>query len=308
MIPQKKQGAAFAPTNIALSKYWGKRDALLNLPTHSSLSITLPTKGTHTIVRVSEKETYILNHKDQTYMFGERMRSFLKPLNNTFSIETYNTIPFAAGVASSASAFAALTLALDDLYKWNFSKTELSILARIGSGSACRSLWNGFVEWEEGTREDGMDSHGVPLEIKWPALCVGLLLLETQPKSVSSRNAMEATKNSPFYDQWTLTARSDLALLKEAITKQDFEMFGRISEGNALSMHALMLSARPSISYFTPKTWEMIQKIWTYREEGFDLYFTQDAGPNLKLLFLEKDIGNVQKLFPTAEILKPFIV
>lgn len=308
LTPQKEQGSAFAPTNIAVCKYWGKRDTFLNLPTHSSLSITLPTKGTHTVIRLCESETYTLNDERQDSSFGKRVKGFLElfPFRETFSIESFNTVPLAAGVASSASGFAALVLALDDLYAWHLSRQELSILARIGSGSACRSLWNGFVEWQEGERADGMDSHGVPLEIPWSDLRVGLLLLDTHPKAVSSRNAMEATKKSPFYEKWPKIAEHDLSALKEAIAQQDFQTFGQVSESNALSMHALMLSARPAISYFIPQTWEMIEKIWRYRQQGLDLYFTQDAGPNLKLLFLEKDQESVENLFPEAEILRPF--
>lgn len=303
-VPQSI-ATAFAPTNIALCKYWGKRDTELNLPKTSSLSITLDGKGTTTTIRVVDSsDNIIFNgkpiHSDST--FSRRLLAFLDlfRLKNPvrFHIECDSNIPLSAGLASSASGFASIVLALNQLYGWQLSLEDLSILARLGSGSACRSLWNGFVEWKMGLKEDGMDSHGYPIPKKWPELCMGLLLINRGEKAISSRSAMERTQlTSPLYALWPKKVNDDLLLIKEAIATHDFSLLGKTAESNAMTMHAIMLSAWPSICYSQPATLAAMQQIWKLRQEGLEIYFTQDAGPNLKLLFLSDEIKTVNSIF-----------
>lgn len=160
----KDVGSAYAPTNIALCKYWGKRNQQINLPLTSSLSIALPSKGARTHIKQHTHDQVVLNGQllamDSTFV--KRLASFLDLFRDestwALSVDIEMNIPVAAGLASSACGFAALVLSLDDLFGWQLSKKELSILARLGSGSASRSLWNGFVEWHAGEQEDGMDS------------------------------------------------------------------------------------------------------------------------------------------------------
>ncbi|MBV9576805.1 MAG: hypothetical protein JO149_09300, partial [Gammaproteobacteria bacterium] len=169
--PQREKGLAFAPTNIALCKYWGKRDIELNLPVTPSLSVALPDKGAMTTLTVHDKptDTLILNGKELAPQseFVERVNNYLdlfRPEKDWhLQIDINMNIPVAAGLASSACGFASLISAMNDLFDWKLSARYLSILARLGSGSACRSLWNGFVEWHVGTQPDGMDSYGEPL-------------------------------------------------------------------------------------------------------------------------------------------------
>ena len=174
--------SAFAPANIALCKYWGKRDSELNLPMTSSLSVSLGDKGTCTKISVNDQDKIILNGDmlSLDLPFAKRLIAYLDLFRTQdhlhFSIETTNNIPTGAGVASSASGFAALVLALDKLFQWQLDKKHLSILARLGSGSACRSLWQGFVKWHVGVRGDGMDSVAEPLSIEWPNFRMGLLI------------------------------------------------------------------------------------------------------------------------------------
>lgn len=307
-------GKAYAPANIALAKYWGKRNDILNLPFTSSLSISLANYGaTTTITTTQEADQYFLNQtqQDPNTEFSLRLKKFLdlfRPAKDFyFNVATESTVPIAAGLASSAAGFAALTLALDQFFNWNLDKQQLSILARLGSGSASRSLFQGFVEWNAGDQEDGMDSYAHPLPEKWPELRIGLLLLDSNKKPLSSREAMQRTvETSPYYHRWPEQVAHAIEHLHQAIHTKDFELLGKTSEKNALGLHATMLTAQPPVCYWLPETLQAMQHLWTLRTAGISVYFTQDAGPNLKLLFLEKDLDKLTQEFPKLITINPF--
>lgn len=314
-IPQLHPVTAFAPSNIALCKYWGKRDRELNLPMTSSLSISLGDHGTHTTLSISHdaNDSIVLNGEviDLSTAFARRVIDFLNlfRIDNKifFHMDTHSTIPIAAGLASSASGFASLTLALNELFQWHLTKRDMSILARFGSGSASRSLWSGFVEWQRGERDDGMDSVGRPLDAVWKDLGIGLLIVSDKQKSVSSREAMARTiDTSVFYNLWPQKVAHDLEHIKQAIAEYDFDLLGKTAESNALAMHATMLTAWPPISYYLPDTIQMMQTIWQLRADGLPIYFTQDAGSNLKLLFLRSDLSAIKSVFTPLKIIFPF--
>jgi diphosphomevalonate decarboxylase len=213
---QQEKGVVYAPANIALCKYWGKRDSTLNLPMTPSLSISLAQKGSHFAFEVVDKETDRLDLNglaiDAQHDFYQRLFSFIDLFRHKgeprLSIDITSTIPIAAGLASSASGFASVVKGLNILYDWQLSCSKLSLLARLGSGSACRSLWHGFVEWQHGSRDDGMDSLGVPLNIVWPEVRIGLLLASSDKKSISSREAMARTsRDRSFYDKKCLSRK-----------------------------------------------------------------------------------------------------
>ena len=200
-----------------------------------------------------------------------------------------------------------MVLALNELYGWELAKPALSILARLGSGSAARSIWPGFVEWVQGDDILGMDSHGFSLSEQWQELKIGLHLLNTQQKPVSSREAMERTVlTSRLYAAWPAQVNEDLQALKKAIADKNFEDLGKIAEANALAMHATMMSAWPPVIYSQPETISAMNLIWKLRSEGLPVYFTQDAGPNLKLIFLESATEPLRQAFPNLEICTPF--
>jgi len=315
--PGKPKGEAFAPANIALVKYWGKRNAELNLPDNHSLSLSLGNLGATTTItpldHTATQDSVILNQQPQPShsTFHQRIENYLNYFrshfsnpNQYFSITTHSTVPVAAGLASSASGFAALILALDDLYQWNFSKQTLSILARLGSGSACRSLWNGFVKWQRGVQEDGSDSHGIPLDLTWPELKIGLLLVSDKPKPIGSREAMALSRNtSPLYKTFHERVTEDIHTLEEAIAQQDFHLLGKTAQNNALAMHGTMDTANPAFSYDTEATTVLKLKLLDAQRNGLPIYFTQDAGPNLKGLFLEKNIEEIRSHFTELMIL-----
>jgi diphosphomevalonate decarboxylase len=310
-VARQASARAFAPTNIALCKYWGKRNGEINLPVTDSLSISLGDKGaTTSIEEISENaDKIILNDQviSADSAFGKRLSVFLdlfRPApSQYYRVETQMNIPVAAGLASSACGFAALILALDQLYGWQLDMPSLSILARLGSGSAARSLWQGFVEWQAGQREDGMDSHGVTLPLAWPELRIGLHLLSTAQKPLSSREAMQRTvQTSQLYTAWPAQVQKDMRLLKAALAAKDFQKMGETAEANALAMHATMLSAWPPVLYSQPETISAMQKIWQLRAKGAPIYFTQDAGPNLKILFLVDAQAELLAAFPNLQI------
>lgn len=314
--PHKEEGHAFAPSNIALVKYWGKRDDELNLPLTSSFSVTLAHKGSETFLSLHSGETddIVLNDKkvDLTHPFATKIIQYLDLFREKnslrFHVNTRSNIPIGAGLASSACGFAALVLALNQLFSWELTNQELSILARLGSGSACRSIFPGFVYWEKGLREDGMDSFGNVCEPTWPNLCIGLCIISALEKPLSSREAMVITKNTSFlYRVWPDKVTKDLVKIKSAIDEKDFTLFGETAENNALTMHATMMASHPPIIYSQPKTLEMMHLIWKLRHQGLPLYFTQDAGPNLKLLFLKEHLHDVLTFFPEIEVIQPFL-
>ncbi len=313
--PQKERGCAFAPSNIALCKYWGKRNLALNLPITSSLSVSLNSKGaTATVELIDEPhhELIVNTNRLESGSDAERKLSsfldeFLFQDSHRFRLTLDINIPIAAGLASSACVFASVVKALNDLYRWQLDNPSLSILARLGSGSACRSIDTGFVEWQRGFRPDGLDSYAIPITHRWPDLLLGIYMISTQKKAVSSREGMQRTvTTSDLYSAWPEKVEKDLAALKTAIAAQDFDLFGKIAENNALAMHATMLSAWPPLSYTTPDTLALIERIWRCREEGLPVYFTQDAGPNIKFLFLSDSEKEINRLFPEIEIIRPF--
>ncbi len=308
------EGRAYAPVNIALIKYWGKRDNELNLPITDSLSVGLKSLGTHTRIAFCDKQDQIvLNGKllAAEHPFAQRTSRYLDlfrtNLNMGFIIDTKNDVPTGAGLASSASGYAALVLALNALFNWQLDKIQLSILARIGSGSASRSLWDGLVHWQAGARADGMDSHGIPLSQTLPNLRIGLLTLSAKTKPTSSRLGMKQTvEGLSLYPAWKPIVDTHLAQIIPAIDAADITQIGQISEHNALAMHATMMSSFPALCYWLPETLATLHKVWAAREEGLACWATLDAGPNVKLIFAKESQTEILTHFPELQIVRPF--
>lgn len=314
-MPQVKEATEYAASNIALCKYWGKRDVELNLPVTSSLSISMSHLGACAkISLIDDQQDQIFLNAEQMgvqTMFYQRLVEFLdlfRPTKDTFfKIVTKTNIPVGAGLASSACGFAATVKALDALFGWDLSSNNLSILARLGSGSACRSIYDGFVLWQAGTLQDGMDSYAQPLDYVWDELRVGILLVDKRQKSISSRDAMQATvETCPFYKLWPSVVSNAIVHTEHALLHKDFWLLGATAEANALAMHSLMLSTTPPIIFSQAATLDYMQQVWRARSEGLGVFFTQDAGPNLKLLFLSKDEAQVREFFGAMEVVAPF--
>lgn len=310
--PQEGGGRAAATAvahpNIALIKYWGKRDERLILPVTDSLSMTLDVFPTTTHVRLvpgAGQDEVTLNGTPATGDAGRRITAFLDLVRERAGsdlravVDTHNTVPTGAGLASSASGFAALAMAAAAAYGLDLDATALSRLARRGSGSASRSLFGDFTVWHAGPDTDdpvaadlGSYAEPVPTADLDPALVIAVV--NAGPKPVSSREAMRRTVDtSPLYRPWADSSRDDLTDMRAALTKGDLTAVGEIAERNALGMHATMLAARPAVRYLSPATVTVLDQVLQLRQEGIAAYATMDAGPNVKVLCPRADADRV---------------
>lgn len=288
----KNRGKARAYSNIALIKYWGKRDESYVLPMNSSVSLTLECFYTETQVIFSNsfnEDIFYLNDKLQDRAATQKISSFLdlfrKASNNSMkaTVNSNNFVPTAAGLASSASGFAALAAATNIASGLNLNPKDLSMYARQGSGSATRSIYGGFVEWQRGRSEK--DSYAIAIDDASWDIGMVIVIVNSKEKSVSSREGMKHTvATSPFYKVWPQSAEEDIKEIKLAIANRDFEKVGSITERNGLMMHATMLGANPPLSYWEPDSVLVMQMVRELRKEGILSYFTMDAGPNVKIL------------------------
>ena len=289
-----KSGKARAHTNIALIKYWGKADEDLILPMNNSLSVSLERFYTETKVTFSEsytEDTLVLNGETVNAAESKKITRFMDMLraktNTTLYsyIESENFVPTAAGLASSASAYAALASACNEALQLGWSDKELSRLARRGSGSASRSIFGGFVEWEKGY--DDTTSYSFPIDAdRWEDdLAMIFVVINNKSKKVSSRAGMSLTRDtSRFYQYWLDHVDEDIAAVKEAISRKDFKGLGEVIEAKCLRMHATNLGAQPPFTYLVPASYQAMEVVHQCRELGYPCYFTMDAGPNVKIL------------------------
>ncbi|KRL00066.1 diphosphomevalonate decarboxylase [Liquorilactobacillus capillatus] len=294
-----KTFTARAHTNIALIKYWGKKNQDLILPMNNSLSLTLDHFYTDTEVSFDQtlkQDSFYLNHEKQDTAKITRFMDLVRAkahLNSFARINSINHVPTMAGLASSASAYAALALAASKAAGLELSRPDLSRLARRGSGSASRSIYGGFVEWQQG--HDDQSSYAIPIEedLNWD-LCMIVVVIDKAKKKISSRVGMQLViETSPFYPAWIKQAEQDLSAIKKAIKERDFKKMGTIAEENAMKMHALNMSASPHFSYFEPASIEAMQLVELLRSEGIYCYYTLDAGPNVKILCSDKDSSRI---------------
>ena len=300
------KATATANANIALVKYWGKRSADPILPQNGSISMTCDGMTTKTTVEFSEKykeHSIVINdeefRKDEKDIHGHIDRICrMTGIKQHAKVISESNFPVAAGLASSASGFAALTMAACSAAGLNLSPKELSILTRSGSGSACRSIFGGFVEWHRGQNNDGSDSYAESIVQKehWHDFRMLATIVEAKKKPVSSRGGMAQTvATCPYYRDWLSTVDDDLKNVREGIREKDFEKVAATAEFNALKMHATMITTKPPIIYWIPATMEILHAVRQMREDGISAYFTIDAGPNVKILCLEKDVKEIEK-------------
>ena len=315
---------ARAGTNIALVKYWGKRDSALNLPAAGSLSLTLADFGSETTVRFAADaagtdgcDRVLFGGSPAEQKFATRVQRFLDLVRARAGIHlpaevaTTNSVPTAAGLASSAAGFAALALAASRAAGLRLSPAELSALARRGSGSAARSIFGGFVEMSAGTRPDGTDAVACGLldENAWDVrLCVSITA--EGEKAIGSTAAMERTaRTSPYYQDWLASVPIDLNEARAAVTVRDLAALGAVAERSALRMHACALAADPHILYWNPATVAAMATVKRLRASGSSAYFTIDAGPHVKVLCGAADAPIVQAaLVATPGVIRVLIL
>lgn len=289
---------ARAHTNIALIKYWGKRDADLILPYTDSLSLTLDEFYTTTTVDFDSqlKQDHLIidgqvispdkSAKVARFMDLVRQMSGQKAFAK---IKSINHVPMSAGLASSASAFAALAAAASRAAGLNLTPTELSRLARRGSGSATRSVFGGLVQWHRGTDDESSYAEPIMEKVDFGLEMIAIMI-NRQQKKVSSRGGMQASVDtSPYFEIWPKVVEQDLKAIKIAIQEHNISKIGEIAEANAMRMHALTLSAQPPFTYFEASTIKAINLINQLHQTGLNCYYTMDAGPNVKVIYDQKD-------------------
>ncbi|HET7312980.1 diphosphomevalonate decarboxylase [Salinisphaera sp.] len=286
------QATARAHSNIALIKYWGKRRGPRNLPAVGSISVTLDALYTDTTVVFDSALDADRAELDGRPADAARLTAFLDLVRERAEIDTRasivsaNNFPTGAGLASSASGFAALALAASTAAGLELDPRELSILARQGSGSAARSIFGGFAEMYRGEQDDGSDAFAEPMlaPADWP-LEIVVAVTDLAAKAVNSSIGMShLDRRSDYYGAWVEHSEGDLAAMREAITARDLETVGALTEMSCLKLHGLMMSTRPGLIYWNPATVAAIQAVRGLRAAGIPVYFTIDAGPQVKAL------------------------
>jgi diphosphomevalonate decarboxylase len=298
-----RRATAYAHTNIALVKYWGKRDVALNLPATGSLSLTLDRFGTETTVAPHDAETdrLVLDGEEVAGKERERVSRFLDIVRTRAGktarclVTSRNDVPTAAGLASSASAFAALATAACAAFGIDADARERSILARRGSGSAARSIHGGFVVMHKGMRDDGEDCFAEPASTS-KDLDVRLVVARCASgrKKTGSTDGMTLTEQtSPYYPVWVATHDDDLRAAERALAAGDLAALGRTMERSTLKMHASAFAADPGLWYLMPVTIAVMNAVRALHDEGVQAYFTMDAGPHVKILCPTKESASI---------------
>lgn len=288
------QVTAVARPNIALVKYWGKQQIPGNRPAVPSLSVTLDTLYTRTELRFDaalDRDRFTLNDQPDAAA-GARVSACLDALRVRAgcalfaAVSTRNSFPTGAGLASSASGFAALVVAADRALGLGLSRAELSRVARRSSGSAARSMYGGFVTLP--LAGAGAEETAAPLRdaASWP-LSVVVAVTATDAKPTGSTEGMErSARTSDYYPAWLTGAGADFQSGLDAVAGRDFGQLAQVAERSCLKMHGLMLSSDPGLIYWNPATVACLQRIRTLRRQGAAVFFTVDAGPQVKAVCL----------------------
>lgn len=318
--------SASCPSNIALIKYWGKYDQ--QIPANPSISYTLNHCRTNTTIAFYAGDAFgvqtFLSGKEE-FKFAEKIEKYFKTiseylpwiLTGRYVISTENTFPHSSGIASSASGFGAIAkclMLLDEQFSGktdpHFLQKKASFLARLGSGSACRSLYEGLVVWGKTPEVEGsFDAYAIPypndeIHSVFKNFNDWVLLIHEGEKSVSSTVGHGLMKTNPYAERRFLEAQENFVLLKEILKTGDMKRFIQLVEHEALTLHAMMMMSEPAFILMKTGTLEVINKIWNFRKEtGLDLFFTLDAGANVHLLFPENSDADEIKAFVVKELL-----
>ena len=292
------RAAAQAQPNIALIKYWGKRDIEKNLPAVSSLSVTLDTLWSRMTVEFSvleESDVLTVNQASNEVLLP-RISACLDLVagvdRQRACIISEANFPIAAGLASSASAFAALVVAASKASGNDSDRLSLARIAGAASGSAARSLFGGFVELQ--ASDTSIKVETIAAAEDWP-LSVVVAITEESAKPVSSSEAMNrSAETSPFYSSWLERQSDDLASARDAVMRKDFAQLAAVSEHNCLKMHSVMWGSRPPIVYWNSATLTCMEAVRRLQSDGHAVFFTIDAGPQLKAICLPDEADLVR--------------
>ncbi len=287
-----RSASALAHPNIAFIKYWGNRDNALRLPANGSLSMNLSTLYTKTTVTFRDDlraDVLTVNEAEITSPALERAAGFmdqvrrLAPEAGYAEISSVNNFPMGAGIASSASAFAALALAASSAAGLNLKENECSRLARMGSGSACRSIPDGFCEWLPGSGNDDSYSVSIAPAAHWK-LADLVAVISGEHKKVGSSAGHGMADTSPFQTERIRTAPERVKTCREAILNKDFDALAEVSERDMTMMHAVMMTQVPPLYYWEPVSLRLVKLVREWRREGLPCFATLDAGPNVHVI------------------------
>jgi len=304
----KRKATAIAHPNIAFVKYWGRLDDKLRLPMNNSISMNLDPLATITTVDFSDEYEYdIVEISVGRTVFTEveRVTTHLDRIRKLMGIQTRakvvstNTFPKSSGVGSSASGFAALTLAGVAAAGIELSEKELSILARQASGSACRSVLSGYVEWISAASSEESFAYSIAPPTHWDLRDI-IAIVDPHPKKISSTEAHLTVSTSPFYNARLAALHRTIAQVRTAIRQRDIEMLGRAIEAEATSLHVVAMTSEPPIFYWVPGTIRLIRAVQDWRQDGLEVYFTIDAGANVHLVCEAKGEQEVKKRVQTV--------
>lgn len=284
-----------APANIAIIKYWGARDLQRAVPENPSISMTLSSCVSTTSVQIGDAEDEILVLSEGRLVaargsFRDRIAAHLQTLRQQlgreekFRVATRNSFPAAAGMASSASGFAALTVAVVEALGMRLDDTRLSELARLsGSGSASRSVMGGWVEWPVAATGDRFAAAQLATAEHW-TLCDLIAIVQQAPKEVSSLDGHRRAASSPHFDRRLALLPDRLHRVREAIAGRDLGALGEVLEEDAIELHLVAMSSRPPIFYWAPATLAVMRAVRELRAGGHAAFYTMDAGANVHVL------------------------
>jgi diphosphomevalonate decarboxylase len=294
---------ALAHPNIAFIKYWGDIKPEIHLPANGSISMNLDCLYSHTTVRFDPElktdeliiggEVPPQNAVGRVSLFLDRVR-YLAGISTFAQVTSENNFPTGSGIASSASGFAALSLAASAAAGLNLNQKELSQLARRGSGSACRSVPGGFVEWLPGTDDDSSYAISIAAYDHWDLRdCIAVV--SRQHKETGSAAGHTFADTSIMQKVRVEDADRRLELCREAIRYRDFQAFAEIVELDSNLMHAVMITSRPQLIYWQPPTLEVMRAVADWRAGGIPVCYTIDAGPNVHVITTGENFSEVRE-------------
>ena len=295
-----------AHPNIAFIKYWGNAVPALRLPANGSISMNL--EGLNTISSISEIESgdshkLQINGEMQSGPALHRLDFFLRQAAEFYdfspaflSIDSTNNFPIGTGFASFASAFASLAIARDQYFNLSLSQEKISALARLGSGSACRSVPSGFTEWKRGATHWDSFAFSIAPASHWELYDL-ILIVDQQEKKVSSTQGHEIADTSPFQSVRVHDANRRIEICRSAILEKDFEKLADIIEQDSDMMHAVMMTSQPPLTYWQPASLAIMQAVKKLRKQGIACAYTMDAGPNVHVICAPAHLERVQKAF-----------
>ncbi|OGK18081.1 diphosphomevalonate decarboxylase [Candidatus Roizmanbacteria bacterium RIFCSPHIGHO2_01_FULL_39_8] len=287
---------AIAPSNIAFIKYWGKKDEELRLPANGSISVNLSNLTTTTTVEFNKNlkvDDITINGKkdgkktDRAIQHLNRIRASAR-ISTKAKVVSRNNFPTAGGLASSASGFAALSVAGTKAAGLSLHKKELSILARQGSGSACRSIPDGFVEWLDGDTNETSYAVSLYPPSFWD-LSIVVVLAGSEEKSVLTSEGMQLVKSNSFYPVRLSHIGEKIRKMKQYMKEKDFEKLGSLVEAEALELHSMVMTSTPPIIYWQPLTIKVVRLVQEIRRKYFPVYFTIDSGPHVCIICEKKN-------------------